>query len=119
MTPRTLRTSPYFLIYGKETILPPNIYLPSLQLTQYPCGRSSNFRQNQINALLKLKEERDIPKDKFHVHQQRIKIWLDKHVFCIKQFQIGGLILKWDNVSEVGGKHSKFQKLWLGPYEIV
>lgn len=33
VTPRvSLGTSPYVLVYGKESILPPNIYLPSLQL---------------------------------------------------------------------------------------
>ena len=28
------------------------------------------------------------------------------------------LVLKWDKASEARGKHSKFQKIWLGPYEI-
>ena len=34
----SLGTSPYFLVYGKEAILPPNIYLPSLQLAQFSRG---------------------------------------------------------------------------------
>eukprot|EP00253_Pinus_taeda_P025722 PITA_25722 len=35
VTPKlTLRNSPYFLVYGQEAILPPNITLPSLQLSQ-------------------------------------------------------------------------------------
>ena len=29
------------------------------------------------------------------------------------------MVLKWDNASEVKGKHSKFQKIWLGPYDIA
>ena len=36
-----------------------------------------------------------------------------------KHFQVGDLVLKWNKASEVRGKHSKFQKLWLGPYEIT
>ena len=36
-----------------------------------------------------------------------------------KQFQVGDLVLKWDKETEAKGKHSKFQNLWLGPYEIV
>ena len=67
---------------------------------------------------MKLKEERDKSEEKFHVHQQRIKRWFDKHVASDKQFQVGDFILKWDKSSEARGKHSKFQKLWLGPYEI-
>jgi hypothetical protein len=57
VTPRNyLGTYPYFRVYGKEAILPPNIYFPSLHLAQYSHGRSSNFLQNRIDALLKLKE---------------------------------------------------------------
>lgn len=120
MTPRiSLGTSPYFLVYGKEAILPPNIYLPSLQLTQSSRGRSSNVLQTRIDTLIKLKEERIKAKEKFHTHQQRIKRWFDKHVVGDKQFQIGDLVLKWDKASEAKGKHSKFQKLWLSPYEIA
>ena len=58
-------------------------------------------------------------KQKFHIHQQRIKRWFDKHVAGDKQFQVGDLVLKWNKESEDKGKHSKFQNLWLGPYEIA
>ena len=120
MTPRiSLGTSPYFLVYGKESILPPNIYLPPFQLAQSSRGRSSNFLQTRIDTLVKLKEERTKAKENFHTHQQRIKRWFDKHVAGDKQFQVGDLVLKWDKASEAKGKHSKFQKLWLGPYEIA
>jgi flagellar biosynthesis protein FliP len=110
-----LGTSPYFLVYGKEAILPPNTYLLSLQLAQSSYGRSSNFLQTRIDTLLKLKEERNKAKEKFHIHQQRIKRWFDKHVAGDKQFQVGDLVLKWDKASKAKGKHSKFQKLWLDP----
>ena len=89
VTPRiSLGTSPYFLVYGKEAILPPNIYLPSFHLAQSSHGRSSNFLQIRIDNVLKLKEERNKAKDKFHVHQQRIKKWFHKHVVGDKQFQV-------------------------------
>ena len=94
MTPRnSLGTSPYFLVYVKEAILPPNIYLLSLHLTQSSCGRSSNFLQTQIDTLLQLKDERNKEKEKFHIHQQRIKRWFDKHVVGDKHFQVGELVL--------------------------
>ena len=115
----SLGTSPYFLVYGKEAILPPNIYLPSLQLAQSSHGRYSNFLQTRIDTLLKLKEERDKAKEKFHIHQQRIKRWFDKHVASDKQFQVGDLVLKWDKTNKAKGKHSKFQNLCLGSYEIA
>ena len=56
VTPKnSLGKYPYFLVYGKEAILPQNIYFPSLQLAQSSCGLSSNFFQNKIHSLLKLK----------------------------------------------------------------
>ena len=115
----SLGTSPYFLVYGKEAILPPNIYLPSLQLAQSSLSQSSNFLQTRIDTLVKLKEERIKAKEKFHIHQQWIKRWFDKHVAGDKQFQVGDPVLKLDKESKARGKHSKFQKLWLGPYKIA
>jgi hypothetical protein len=35
-----------------------------------------------------------------------------------KDFQEGDLVLKWDKSNEMKGKHIKFHKLWLGPYQI-
>ena len=32
---------------------------------------------------------------------------------------MGDLVLKWDKAHEEKGKHTKFQKLWLGPFQIV
>ena len=68
---------------------------------------------------MKLKEERNKAKENFHIHQQIIKRWFDKHVVGDKQFQVGDMVLKWDKSSEAKGKHSKFQNIWLGPYEIA
>lgn len=100
MTPKiSLGPSPYFIVYGKEAILPPNIYLPSLHLTQSSYDRSSNFLQTRIDTLVKLKEERIKEKEKFHMHQQCIKRWFDKHVAGDKQFQVGDLVLKWDKAT--------------------
>ena len=36
-----------------------------------------------------------------------------------KKIQIGDLVLKWDKAHEEKGKHTKFQKLWLGPFQII
>ena len=32
---------------------------------------------------------------------------------------MGNLFLKWDKAHEEKGKHTKFQKMWLGPFQIV
>jgi hypothetical protein len=66
-----------------------------------------------------LENERNKEKETFHVHQQIIKLWFDKHASGSKEFQICGLVLKWNKDNEAKGKHLKFQKLWLGPYLIA
>ena len=48
-----------------------------------------------------------------------VKIWFDHHLARDKDFQVGELVLKWDKPSEPKGKHTKFQHLWLGPFQVV
>jgi hypothetical protein len=37
----------------------------------------------------------------------------------VKFFEVGDLVLKWDKSHEEKGKHTKFQKLWLGPFQVA
>ena len=50
--------SPFFLVYGREAILPPHILLPSLHLSQKIQGEDCLILENRINALMKLEEVR-------------------------------------------------------------
>ena len=36
-----------------------------------------------------------------------------------KYFQMGDLVLKWDKAHEEKGKHTKFQRMWLSPFQII
>ena len=69
----SLNTSPYFLVYGKEAILPPYIYLPAFQLSQESQGRPCMLVQRRMDMLRKLQEERMKEKEKFTLHQNHIK----------------------------------------------
>jgi len=75
--------------------------------------------QRRIDLLFRLEKEREKCKRKFEIYQQQIKIWFDKNKFIGEEFQIGDLVLKWDKQHEDKGNHSKFQRLWLGPLQIV
>jgi hypothetical protein len=75
--------------------------------------------QQRIDTLLMLEEERERDRNKFTAHQQLVKRWFEKHKSGDKNFNVGDLVLKWDKVSEPKGKHSKFQILWLGPYQVT
>jgi hypothetical protein len=61
--------SPFFLVYGREAILPPHILLPSLQLTQKVQEEDYPPLENQINALMKLEEVRAQAKCNLDQHQ--------------------------------------------------
>ena len=112
-------TSPYFLVYGKEAILPPNISIPSLALVQSIDEQLCSSIQYHTNYIFKLEEVRDKAKNTFANHHMIIKKWFDNKAAGNKDFEVGGLVLKWDKAHEGKGKHSKFQKLWLGPFQVA
>jgi hypothetical protein len=57
VTPKdAIGNSPFFLVYGREAILPPHVLLPSLQLSQKVQEEECPPLQSRINALIKLDE---------------------------------------------------------------
>jgi len=63
-----LWTSPYYLLYKKEEIIPPNIFLPSLQVSQASRGEPSSTLQNRIDMSIMLEEEKEKAKNNFSAH---------------------------------------------------
>jgi hypothetical protein len=120
VTPKVVvGNSPFFLVYGREAILPPHILLPSLQLSQKVQEEDCPPLENRINALMKLEEVRAQAKRKLDQHQQLVKSWFDSNSASDRNFEVGDLVLKWDKPHEGKGEHTKFQNLWLGPFLIV
>ena len=111
--------SPYTLVYGKEAILPPNIMLPSSIIAQESRGTDNEILQIRIYNLLKAEESRFRAKEHFKQQQKVVKRWVDKHKARIKEFEVGDLVLKWDHPHDEKGKHTKFQQLWVGPFQIA
>ena len=48
-----------------------------------------------------------------------MKRWFDKHKSGKKEFEVGDLVLKWDHPHDEKGKNTKFQHLWIGPFQSV
>jgi hypothetical protein len=120
VTPKeAIGNSPYFLVYGQEAILSNGLYLPSLQLAQDSIGEPLSVIQQRTDTLLMLEEEGEKAKSKFIAHQQIVKRWFDKNKAKEKNFEVGDLVLKWDRENEPKGKNSKFQNLWLGPFQVA
>ena len=87
VTPKnSLGVSPYTLVYGKESILPPNILLPSSQLAQESRGSSSEVLQARMNTFMKLEESRYKSKERFKHQQEIVKRWFDKRKSGNKEF---------------------------------
>lgn len=113
----SLRTSPYFQVYGKKTILPSNLYLPTL-LSLQELGTPFPTIQNRIDTLLKQEEETQKDRENFVAHQSQIKRWFDNKFVGKDEFNVGDLVLKWDKVHEDNCKHTKFQALWIGLFQV-
>ena len=104
-------TSPFHLVYGKQVILLLNIAIPSENLVQFINEEPSSALQLRISQIIKLEEERNKAK-LVHAHlRELVKNSFDINLVKDKNFEIEGLVLKWDKVHEDKGKHTKFQKL--------
>jgi hypothetical protein len=77
---------------------------------------SSDISQ-RINALLALEEKRMFALDNIKMRQQIVKKYFNKSVNTVK-FKVNEKVLLWDSTHADRGRHSKFQKLWLGPFKI-
>ena len=69
--------------------------------------------------MLKLEESNLKSKERFKQQQEIFKIRFDKRKSGKGIFEIGDLVLKWDHPHDEKGKHTKFQHLWVGPFQIV
>jgi hypothetical protein len=94
------------------------LYLSSLQLAQGSRGQPSSVIQQRIDTLLMLEEEREKEKSKFVAHHQIVKRLFDKNKAKEKNFEVGDLVLKWDRENAPKGTYSKFQNLWLRPFQV-
>jgi hypothetical protein len=70
------------------------------------------------HTLLILDEQRNEALEHIQKRKNYIKKYFDKNEKS-KTFEVGQQVLLWDSAHVEKGKHSKFQKLWIGPYKIV
>jgi hypothetical protein len=110
--------TPFHLVYGQEAILPTELKLSFLRLMlQVEELNSSNVSQ-RMNALLDLEEKRTFALGNIKRRQQTVKKYFNKSVKAAK-FKVNEKVLLWDSSHVDRGRHSKFQKLWLGPFKIT
>ena len=56
--------------------------------------------------------------DNIKRRQQTVKKYFNRSVQTVK-FKVNEKVLLWDSAHTDRGRHSKFQKLWLGPFKIT
>jgi hypothetical protein len=71
-----------------------------------------------MNSLFSLEDQRTFVLDNIKKRQKTVKIYLNKSVKDVK-FKVNEKVLLWDLTHADKGRHSKFQKLWLGPFKIT
>ena len=96
-----------------------HLAIPSLSLVQYIDEVPTSSLQLRQMEIIKLEEQREQAKRTHAHHQALVKSSFDSNIMTRKDFQVGDLVLKWDKAHEEKGKHSKFQRMWLGPFQIV
>ena len=92
-------------------------YFSSIKMTEFSSERG--ILQARINTLLKLEESRLKSKERFKDQHEIVKTWFDKHKSEKGIFEVGDLVLKWDHSHDEKGKHTKFQHLRVGPFQIA
>ena len=82
--------------------------LPSSIIAQESRGSDDEVLQIRIYNLLKVEEDQSRARECFKQQQELIKRWFDKHKAGTKDFEVGDLVLKWDQPHDEKGKHMKF-----------
>jgi hypothetical protein len=110
--------TPFQLVYGQEAILPIELELSSLRLMLQTEELNSSDVSQRINTLLALEEQINFSLENLKRRQQTVKKYFNKREKTI-EFKIDDKVLLWDSSHAERGRHSKFQKLWLGPFKIA
>jgi hypothetical protein len=72
----------------------------------------------RINSLLALKKQRNHALENLRKRQQSFKKYFDKKAKSVV-FEVDDKVFLWDSAHANKLKHSKLQKLWLGPYKVT
>jgi len=109
--------TPFQLLYDQEVIMPIELELTSLCLSLRAEEFNSTDISQRINALITLEEQRSHALDNLKRRQHTIKKYFNKKTKYV-DFKIHEKVLLWDSSHVERGRHSRFHKLWLGPFKI-
>jgi hypothetical protein len=108
----TTRHTPFNLVYGADTVLPPEIYLESAQVAHFNEDNQAEARELDSNLL---EEKHNTTLANVQKYQESLKRYYNKSVVP-RELDVEDLVLKKD--IRIKGKH-KFSSLDEGPFIVV
>ena len=108
---RATRESPFYLVYGTEAVLPPEVILRAPRVEQFREEDQTEAREVDLNCL---EEVRNTALLRVEKYQQELRRQYQKKVFP-RSFEVGDLVLKKD--CRTIGKN-KLSTPWEGPFII-
>lgn len=110
----TTRHEPFYLIYGREAILPIEFLVPTVQI-DLPVTDPQEDLLNRVRMISgQVTQAREATQDRIYQSQQKQKQKFDQTIKPI-QYKIGDLVLLYK--SQLRGKQ-KLEERWSGPYYV-
>jgi len=116
-TKRSIATSPYQLVYGKNVVFPVSLGSPVMNLLQEQEAEPSDI-QRRINHLIEAHELTERIYLSAKDYKAKIKSKFDKRTKA-DDFQVDDIVLRWDARRKKKGIHGKFYHLWIGMLKIA
>jgi hypothetical protein len=119
ITPKnSTRHSPFSLVYGKDARLPVHLELNALAIsTRIEDEEGTTPMQSRFYQLMQLEEQREQALINIQKRQEVVKKYFDRGA-TVKDFHKDQFVLLWNKAKEKPSLHSKFDALWIGPYQI-
>lgn len=104
------------MVYGIEPVFPAQLKVWTLQFTK-DFIETNDVLEARLVQLAQVEEKIEQAFQNLTRQYLQTKRWFDQNT-QVKSFRVGDLVLLWDKAHEDKEKHAKFDRLWLGLFEI-
>ena len=113
---RTLNDNPFFLLYGRDPVLPQDLFLPldASSRRSITAQDINEYKYKQLQILQQAYQKLNSEKDREQAYNKARYDQTHKHV----EFEIGEKVMLYTPRTEVG-LSTKFLPKWTGPYTIL
>ncbi|XP_059064756.1 uncharacterized protein LOC131856836 [Cryptomeria japonica] len=120
ITPKhILRNSLYKLVYENDALFPMSLEIRALQLLKSMEVAKNDPMTMILAEIMELEEAREAAFAALQDRHEVVKRWFDSKKSSDLVFDLGDLVLKFNERAAKPGQHAKFDCLWEGPFRIV